>query len=105
MENAIMGSARTDMLTLKPSREIIQAVTVVPMLAPIITETDWTKERSPALTKLTTITVVAEEDWMTVVINKPVSIPTKRLLVIADNTARNLSPAIFCRPSLISFIP
>ena len=41
---------------------MIHAVTVVPILAPIITPIDWESVRSPAFTKLTTITVVAEED-------------------------------------------
>ena len=48
--------------TLKPKAEMIQAVTVVPILAPIITPMDCDKLSKPALTKLTTITVVADED-------------------------------------------
>ena len=50
------------MSTLKPRAEIIHAVTVVPMFAPIITPIDWESVSKPAFTKLTTITVVAEED-------------------------------------------
>ena len=61
------------MFTLKPKIEIIHAVTVVPTLAPIITDTDCVKESKPAFTKLTTITVVAEEDCIRAVINTPVS--------------------------------
>jgi hypothetical protein len=50
------------MLNLNPKNEMIQAVIVVPILAPIITVTDCNKFNKPAFTKLTTITVVAEED-------------------------------------------
>ena len=54
---------------------MIQAVTVVPMLAPIITLMDSASVSNPAFTKLTTITVVAEEDWIRAVINTPVRTP------------------------------
>ena len=37
-------------------------VVVVPMFAPMMTPTAWVRLSSPALTKPTTITVVAEED-------------------------------------------
>ena len=60
--NAKIGRAKTAISTLKPRVEIIHAVTVVPILAPIMTPMDCFSVRSPALTKLTTITVVAEED-------------------------------------------
>ena len=62
MPKASRGSAKAAISTLKPNAEIIHAVTVVPILAPIITPMDWDKVNSPAFTKLTTITVVAEED-------------------------------------------
>ena len=58
----IKGRAKSAMLTLKPMAEMIQAVTVVPTLAPMMTPIDWVSVISPALTKLTTITVVAELD-------------------------------------------
>ena len=44
-----------------PERLRIQAVTVVPILAPMITPMDWRSVIKPELTKPTTITVVAEE--------------------------------------------
>jgi hypothetical protein len=50
------------MENLKPKSEIIHAVNVVPIFAPMITPTDWVKEIKPAFTKLTSITVVAELD-------------------------------------------
>ncbi len=59
---AIRGMASRDISILNPSREIIQAVTVVPILAPIITPIACASESSPAFTKLTTMTVVALED-------------------------------------------
>jgi hypothetical protein len=61
--------------------------------------------RSPAFTKLTTITVVADEDWMIEVIPTPVKTPLRGLEVIAERNPRNLSPAAFCKPELIKFIP
>lgn len=45
-----------------PKKAIIQAVRVVPMFAPMITPIDCAKLSNPAFTKLTTITVVADED-------------------------------------------
>ena len=47
------------------------AVKVVPRLAPRIKCTDSANVISPALTNPTTITVVADEDWMTAVIRIP----------------------------------
>lgn len=58
----IRGKDRKLRLTLNPNRDIIQAVTVVPIFAPMITPTAAINDSSPALTKLTTITVVAEDD-------------------------------------------
>ncbi len=57
----IIGSAMADTLNL-PMRATSQAVMVVPMLAPMMTPMDSTRVSRPALTKLTTRTVVAEED-------------------------------------------
>ena len=42
--------------------DIIQAVSVVPILAPIITLMAWANVSNPALTKETVITVVAVDD-------------------------------------------
>ena len=99
------GRAKAAISTLNPKIEMIQAVTVVPMLAPIITLMDSASVSNPAFTKLTTITVVAEEDWIRAVINTPVRTPVTRLVVIAVRILRNLSPATFCKPSLMIFIP
>ena len=99
------GRAKAAISTLNPNTEIIHAVTVVPMFAPIITLMDSASVNSPALTKLTTMTVVAEEDCTNAVINMPVSTPVTRLVVIAVRMLRSLSPATFCKPSLMIFIP
>lgn len=99
------GSAKDETSTLKPNNEIIHAVTVVPMFAPIITLMDCVSVSKPAFTKLTTMTVVAEDDCISAVIIYPVSTPVTRFVVIAVNILRNLSPATFCNPSLIIFIP
>ena len=82
-----------------------QAVTVVPILAPIITPADSTRVSKPALTKLTVITVVAEEDCTRAVIRNPVKTPRNLFLVIELKICLILLPAAFCIPSLITFIP
>ena len=99
-----MGRLNWPELSPRPRRVMIHAVTVVPMLAPIITATAPARERRPALTKLTTMTVVAEDDWMAAVTAVPVRIPLIGLLVILPRMARILLPATFCRPSLINFM-
>jgi hypothetical protein len=80
-------------------------VMVVPILAPRITPTDLARGSNPALTKLTTITVVADDDCMIAVIRKPVTTPITRFEVMEDNIPRMRWPATFCNASLIIFIP
>ena len=101
----IIGSTKAEMLTLKPNKAIIHAVKVVPTLAPKITAIDWASDIRPALTKLTTITVDADELWIRAVMAQPVRSPAKRLRVIAERMLRRRSPAAFWRPSLITFMP
>ena len=74
----IMGTAIFERLNF-PTAAIIHAVTVVPKLAPIITPMDSKRVRSPAFTKLTTITVVAELDWTRIVVKRPVKAAVNRL--------------------------
>ena len=102
---AISGTARMEMSILKPSNEMSHAVTVVPMLAPMMTPMAWPSANRPALTKPTTITVVALDDWMMAVMVKPVSTLVNRLEVMADKKCRRRLPAAFCRPELIRFMP
>ena len=84
---------------------MIHAVSVVPMLAPIIIEMACDNVNNPADTNETVITVVADEDCTAQVTNVPVSIPLKRFPVILANTWRSPGPVIFCSASLIDFIP
>ena len=93
------------MSNLKPKRDIIHAVTVVPIFAPIITPTDCTRDKSPALTKLTTITVVALDDWIIAVIKTPVRTLFNEFDVIAASMPLIFSPATFWRAPLIRVIP
>ena len=99
------GTANAEILKLNPKIETIQAVIVVPILAPKITPADWAKEMSPAFTNVTTITVVAPEDWIIIVMSIPVKIATTLLLVTTLKVRCNFSPALFWTPSDMSFIP
>ena len=65
---------------------MIHAVSVVPMLAPMMTEMACASVSKPALTNETVITVVAVEDWTDAVTSVPVNIPVKRLVVMAPST-------------------
>ena len=82
-----------------------QAVTGVPMLAPMMTEMACVRVRRPALTKLTVITVVAVDDCTAAVTKAPVSSPVNLFVVMAPRILRSRSPVSFWRPSLITFIP
>ena len=99
------GRAKAEMSTLKPNSAMTHAVKVVPTLAPMITAMDCARVMRPALTKLTTITVDADELWIRAVMKKPVMVPVNRLRVMALRMLRRRSPAAFCSPSLITFIP
>jgi len=99
------GNAIVLILTLNPRIAINQAVTVVPILAPIMTPMDSVSVSNPALEKLTTIKVVAEDDCITEVIKNPVKTPKNLLEVILAKMERILFPASFMSASLITFIP
>ena len=87
------------------SPAIIQAVSVVPMFAPMMMLMACSKVSKEALTKETVITVVAVELCTAAVTPIPVSMPVKRLVVIRAKTCLNFGPAIFCNASLIVFMP
>ena len=59
--------------------EAIHAVMVVPMLAPMMMAVAWKSVKMPALTRPTTMTVVADELWMIIVTAAPMPTPAKRL--------------------------
>jgi len=101
----IAGRAKLSILSLNPTREIIQPVTVVPIFVPNNTPINCVRVKSPAFTKDITMTVNADEDWMIAVAIKPVKTPIKRLPVMKFNVFRMRSPALFCSPSLIIFMP
>ena len=83
------------------------AVTVVPTLAPKITPTLFLNDNTPALTRLTAMTEVAELDWMTAVTRAPMSRPNRGILVARARNLRKRSPEIcwisaekFSRPKI-----
>ena len=82
-----------------PARLKSHDVIVVPILAPIIMPTACSNCISPELTKPTTITVVAEEDCITAVIQAPSRTPFKGLFVILASNASILLPEAFARAS------
>ena len=79
----------------------ICAVTVVPMLAPMMIAVACLRVMTPALTKPTTMTVVADELWMIAVTPVPTAIPAKRLELILLKTFFSLLPAMDSRFSLM----
>ena len=92
-------------LNLKPRNEMIQNVVVVPRLAPMMTPIDWIRVRRRAWTKLTTMTVVAEEDWTRQVTRNPVITPANRFPVIERMILRSRSPENCWIDSLMRRIP
>ena len=87
--------ATVEISTLNPNTAMSQAVTVVPILAPIMTPIAFPSERSPAFTMLTTITVVPLEDWMRAVMMIPVMTLLNLVDVMAARNDLSLSPAAF----------
>ena len=79
----------------KPNIDIIHAVSVVPMFAPMMTEMACASVSRPALTKLTVMTVVAVDDWTALVTNAPVSNPVNRFVVMAPRMWRRCPPVSF----------
>ena len=58
-----MKAGKTKLVrSIEKPNDIIQAVSVVPMLAPIITDMAWANVSKPAFTNETVITVVAVDD-------------------------------------------
>ena len=82
-----------------------QAVNVVPILAPMMTPMAWVSVMSPALTKLTSISVVAVDDCTSAVTTKPVSRQRPVLDVMRAMNVRRELPANFCKPPLINDMP
>ena len=76
-----------------------QLVAVVPMLLPMIMPTAWCSPIMPLFTKPTTITVVAEEDWITAVTTRPIKRPFTGWSVRRLKIVCSLPPA--CRSSAL----
>ena len=71
----------------------------------MITPTAWDSVIRPALTKPTTMTVVAPELWMIAVISAPIPTAMKRFPVSMPRKSFILFPADFCIPSAITCMP
>ena len=78
------GHTTLVMLKEKPA-DMIQALMVVPILAPMMMEMACPRVSNAAFTKDTVITVVAAEDWTATVTRDPVRTPEKRLVVMAPS--------------------
>ena len=77
-------------------------VTVVPMWEPRMMPMDCFSVNRPALTKPTTMTVVAPDDWMREVTMVPVRMATKRFFAKRWRMERRRCPATPRSPSPIS---
>lgn len=76
----------------KPVSERIQLVTVVPMFAPMMTPAACESRMMPELTKPTTITVVADEDWIIAVTPAPSSTAFNLAFVRLSRMLSSLPP-------------
>ena len=63
------------------------------------------KLSSPAPTKPTVITVVAEDDWITAVVTKPLATPLSGVVVNRASRRRRFAPAASRSASVIIFMP
>ena len=80
-----------------PVRERIHAVSVVPMLEPMMTPMVCPSSMTPEFTRPTSITVMAEEDWMAMVMPAPSSRLLMGFEVMRLSIRSSLPPAIFSR--------
>ena len=74
-ERVAVEKSETQPLPCRLLRAMIQPVTLVPISAPWITLMAWESFIMPEFTKPTTITEVAEDDWMTAVTAAPSRTP------------------------------
>ena len=88
-----------------PDRLKIHEVKVVPMLAPKMIWRVCAKSMMPELTRPTIITVVAEEDWMAMVMTAPITKLMMGFAVIFFSRSSSLPPAIFSKLPDMTFIP
>ena len=88
-----------------PLSAVSHAVTAVPTFAPRMTLMAWPSSMVPELTKPTTMTVVADEDWMMAVTPRPKRKPLNLLEVRLPRMVLSLRPALFFSASPIRSIP
>ena len=88
-----------------PVRLKSQDVTVVPMFAPMMMPTAWVSFMIPEFTKPTTMTVVADDDWMIAVTPAPKRTALIGFDVSFSRILSSLPPESFSRPFPIVSIP
>ena len=88
-----------------PVRLKIQEVMVVPILAPMMMPTAWFSFMMPEFTNPTTITVVAEEDWITAVTPAPKRTAIIRFDVSFSSRYSSLPPESLVSPSPMVLMP
>ena len=86
-------------------RHRIQPVILVPILAPMMIPIACATFIIPEFTNPTTITGVAEDDWMIAVTTVPKRSPLIGVVVSLYNTSSSLFPATLFSPSPIRDIP
>ena len=96
---------RTCTMKLSPSRPLKERIHAVTTLLPMMTPTACSKVIMPELTKPTTMTVVAEEDWITAVTAMPSRKPLGTLELIFARIVCNLPPAIRSRAEPMVSMP
>ena len=84
---------------------VICAVTVVPMLAPMMTPMAWDRFIIPELTKPMTMISVADELWTRIVTANPTNTAMNLLDVAFSRMVCRLSPQAFRRPEDMTVIP
>ena len=88
-----------------PVRLKSQDVTVVPIFAPMMMPTAWVSFMIPEFTKPTTMTVVADDDWMIAVTPAPKRTALIGFDVSFSRILSSLPPESFSRPFPIVSIP
>ena len=88
-----------------PVRDSSHAVRVVPMLEPMMTPMVCPSSITPEFTRPTSMTVMAEEDWMAMVIPAPNSRLLMGVEVMRLRRRSNRPPAIFSRLLDMTYIP
>ena len=88
-----------------PVRDSSHAVRVVPILEPMMTPMVCPSSITPEFTRPTSMTVMAEEDWMAMVIPAPSSRLLMGVEVMRLRRRSNRPPAIFSRLLDMTYIP